>query len=265
MATPRPQIALPGALRRPFRPRLSRRASGFLGGLALLIGLVLLADAVLTVIWGDPFSAVFTQREQKKLSKQLDAADQATLPLGTLQLVRGAGSEQDRMAVLGAHERGSTRAGDPIGRLSIPRIHSKYVFVAGTGEESLKKGPGHYAGAAFPGEHGTVAIAGHRTTYAAPFRHLDKLRRGDVITIGMGYGFFTYRVEGQRTVQPTNITVLRPKRYDRLVLTTCTPLFSAAKRLVVSAKLVKADPRGPAIHLVPVPPKAPSFTARPQR
>jgi sortase A len=264
MSTPRSQLAIPGLFRRPPRLRLSRRASGFVGGLALLIGLVLLLDALLTVIWGDPFTAIFTQQEQKELSKKLDSAENATLPAGTLALVRRAGSESDRMAVLGAHLRGTSRAGDPLGRISIPKIGVGYVFVAGTGEESLKKGPGHYMGAAMPGEHGTVAVAGHRTTYAAPFRHLDKLRRGDLITIKMGYGRFSYKVEEQRTVLPTDISVLRNKRYDRIVLTTCTPLFSAAKRLVVSAKLVHATPEGRAIKLVPLAPRAPSFTAQPR-
>jgi sortase A len=261
MAAPRPQLAIPGAFRQPPRLRLSRRVSGFVGGLALLIGLVLLADALVTVIWGDPLTAVFTQREQKALGKKLDAAEHAPLPASTLELVRRAGSEKERMAVLAAHERAVSRSGDPLGRISIPKIHAGFVFVAGTGTRSLKKGPGHYMGAALPAERGTVAIAGHRTTYAAPFRRLDRLRRGDPIVLTMPYGRFTYRVEGSRAVPPTQIGVLRNKNYERIVLTTCTPMFSADKRLVVSARRTSATPRGAAIKLLPVAPRPPDWTA----
>src|SRR3954471_12090414 len=201
MTVLRQQAPIPAGFR---RPRLSRRASGLLGGLAVFIGLVLVADALVTVVWQDPFTAVFTQQEQKALGKKLEAAGNTALPASTLELVRRAGSESERMAVLAAHERGTARAGDPLGRIYIPKTGKNFVFVSGTGVETLKKGPGHYAGTALPGEHGTVAIAGHRTTYAAPFQNLDKLHRGDVVTMTMGYGLFTYRVEGQRTVLPTD-------------------------------------------------------------
>ena len=132
-----------------------------------------------------------------------------------------------------------------------------FVFVAGTGENSLKRGPGHYANNVLPGQRGTVAIAGHRTTYEAPFRRLDKLRRGDRITLTMPYGLFTYTVEGSRVVSPGHTTVLRHVRHDRLVLTTCTPMFSATQRLVVTGRLERAIPRGAAIELTPIAPSAP--------
>ena len=127
--------------------------------------------------------------------------------------------------------------------------------------ETLKKGPGHYGGTALPGERGTVAIAGHRTTYAAPFHNLDKLRRGYAITLTMPWGQFSYSVEGSRSVPPTQTTVLRHVDRQRLVLTTCTPLGSADKRIVVTARLRQVIPRGPAIDLVPVAPRPPQWTA----
>jgi sortase A len=236
---------------------LPARASGFLGGLALLLGVVLIVDAAATVLWQDPLTAVFAQQEQKALSKKLAASEGAALSPSTLALVRKAGSDRQRMALLGAHERETTAAGEPLGRIAISRIGVNFVFVAGTGEKSLKKGPGQYSDNVLPGERGTVAIAGHRTTYLAPFRKLDKLRRGDAITLTMPYGRFSYAVEGSRVVSPRHTSVLRHVRHDRLVLTTCTPLFSAAKRIVVSARLERATPRGNAIQLIPVPPVAP--------
>jgi sortase A len=260
MMVPRPQVSLPGVFRRPPRPRLSRRTSGFFGGLAVFIGLVLLFDAVITVVWEDPFTAIFTQQEQKELSSRLDAAEKAPLPADTLALVRRAGSETERMAVLGAHERTTAQAGDPLGRIWIPKTGMKFVFLEGTGTETLKGGPGHYHGTALPGERGTVAIAGHRTTYLAPFRRLNHLKRGSPIVLTMPYGVFTYAVEKLKSVPPTQTTVLGPASYDRLVLTTCNPIGSDSERLVATARLEHATPRGPAIKLVPVAPRAPDWT-----
>ena len=164
------------------------------------------------------------------------------------------------MAVLGAHERTTAQAGDPLGRISIPKTGMKFVFLEGVGVETLKSGPGHYAGTAMPGERGTVALAGHRTTYLAPFRRLNHLKRGNPIVLSMPYGVFTYAVEKLKSVPPTQTTVLGPANYDRLVLTTCTPMGSDSKRLVVTARLKQATPRGAAIKLVPVPPRAPDWT-----
>jgi len=93
---------------------------------------------------------------------------------------------------------------------------------------------------------GTTAIAGHRTTYLAPFRHIDALRRGDVIVLDMPYGRFTYTVEGHRIVGPTDLGVIDPVGYDRLVLSACTPLYSAAQRIVVFARLTSTQAPNPA-------------------
>jgi sortase A len=245
---------------RPLRLRFSRRASGLLGGLAVFVGFVLIADAVATVLWQDPITAVFTQADQKALSKKLERLEQAPLPPSTLALVKRAGTAEERMAVLATDLGRRTTAGGPLGRIDVPRAGVSFVFVAGTGESSLKKGPGHYAGTALPGQRGTVAIAGHRTTYSAPFRNLDRLRRGDSIRLTMPYGQFRYGVERKRVVAPSNVNVLRHERHDRLVLTTCTPPFSAAKRLIVSARSEGATPRGKTLEVTPLPPVAPTWT-----
>jgi sortase A len=254
--------AIERALRGPLRPRTSRRASGLLGGLALFVGIVLIADAIATVVWQDPITAVFTQADQKALNKKLERVERAPLPPSTLALVKKAGSAEERMAVLAGDLARRTPAGDPLGRIAVPGAGTSFVFVAGTGESSLRKGPGHYAGTALPGQRGTVAIAGHRTTYSAPFRRLDRLRRGDGITLTMPYGRFTYRVEGKRVVAPSNVGVLRHVRRDRLVLTTCTPPFSATKRLILTARAEHATPRGKALDVTPLPPVAPNWTRR---
>jgi sortase A len=128
------------------------------------------------------------------------------------------------------------RQGAPVGILRIPRIHLDMIVVNGTSPAVLKKGPGHYIGTAYPWETtGRVAIAGHRTTYLHPFWSLDKLRPGDLIRLVTEYGTFDYHVTGSRVIVPTAGWVLNETPAPTLVLTTCTPRFSASHRLVVFA------------------------------
>jgi len=114
--------------------------------------------------------------------------------------------------------------------------------VEGTDTGDLRKGPGHYPETPLPGERGTVGIAGHRTTYGAPFRTIDKLRRGDAIVVDMTYGRFVYRVEKTRIVEPTEVSVKRRVDHERLILSACHPLYSAAQRIVVFARLRERGP-----------------------
>lgn len=257
MALPRPQIALQDVRGHLARLPQSRQASGLAGGLLLVVGAVLLATALMTIFWQDPVTAVFAQHDQRVLSAKLAAAEQAPVPKSTLTLVQRAESDPERLAVLARDLAARSPTGNPLGRIGISRIGANFVFVAGTGKGSLKKGPGHYDRSPLPGLPGTVAIAGHRTTYSAPFRRMNKLRRGDKITLTMPYGRFTYSVEGLRVVLPGNVGVLKHVRHNRLVLTTCTPVDSAAKRLVATARLERAVARGPAVTLVPTLPAAP--------
>jgi sortase A len=154
-----------------------------------------------------------------------------------------------------------TRGGRPLGELRIPRLDTHYVVVEGTNTDNLRRGPGHYRGTALPGQPGTVGIAGHRTTYGAPFRHLDALRAGDAITITMPYGRFVYRVEGTRIVKPQDVSSLRSIGRQRLALTACHPLYSAAQRLVVLARLETATPRGAAVAPAATPAARPASRA----
>jgi sortase A len=129
--------------------------------------------------------------------------------------------------------------GRAVAILRIPAIEVDLVVVEGTDTESLKKGPGHYERTAYPWQDGgRVAIAGHRTTYGAPFWALDELETGDRIVLATEYGVFDYRVTGSRIIPPTDGSVLRPTEEPTLVLTTCNPRFSAAERLVVFADRV---------------------------
>ena len=90
----------------------------------------------------------------------------------------------------------------------------------------------------------TVGIAGHRTTYLAPFRFINELHRGDRIYVTMPYGKFTYVVQKQQIVQPTDVWVVNNVGYDRLVLSACNPIYSASQRIIVFAKLTLGDAAG---------------------
>ncbi|MGH2672284.1 MAG: sortase [Actinomycetota bacterium] len=129
--------------------------------------------------------------------------------------------------------------GEAVAILRIPKIELNYVVVEGTDTESLKKGPGHYSWTSYPWEEtGRVAIAGHRTTYGAPFWSLNELKSGDRIVLATEYGIFNYRVTESRIILPSQAAVLHETENPTLVLTTCNPRFSAAERLVVFAERV---------------------------
>jgi sortase A len=129
--------------------------------------------------------------------------------------------------------------GKAVAILVIPKMDLDMVVVEGTDTESLKKGPGHYSQTAYPWEDsGRVGIAGHRTTYGAPFWSLDELREGDRITLKTEYGIYNYRVTRDVIIDQSEAWVLDPTNRPTLVLTTCNPRFSASQRLIVFAERV---------------------------
>ena len=147
--------------------------------------------------------------------------------------------------------------GGSLGLIEIPKIDVKKFLVEGVGVEDLKKGPGHYPETPMPGEKGNAAIAGHRTTYGAPFYDLNELAPGDEIVVTTGAGRFRYAVSESVIVDPVDgAYVLDPTEDDRLTLTTCNPRFSAAERLIVVAKLM-SNPSPPRAEPDPAAPPAP--------
>jgi sortase A len=221
----------------------ARQALRALSTVLIVSGAMLIADAGLTLVWQEPISAVYAKLQQRQLAGQLNDLENLTdLQLRALERLR---TENRRIAFLARLLRRRAEPGDAIGRIKIKRIGINFVVVEGTKPEDLRKGPGHYADTPFPGIRGTVALAGHRTTYLAPFRKLDKMRRGDLITVEMPYARFTYRTELRRIVDPSAYAyVTARRRYDRLALTACHPLYSAAQRIVVFARLVDVQARG---------------------
>jgi sortase A len=138
----------------------------------------------------------------------------------------------------------SVPPGGAIDHLVIPKIGvSKYV-VQGVSEDDLRRGPGHYPQTVLPGQDGNAAIAGHRTTYGAPFFELNELTVGDEILITDLQGrTWVYKVsEPPFPVSPDDVSVLDPTPYARLTLTTCNPRFEATQRLIVIARLTGRAP-----------------------
>lgn len=138
--------------------------------------------------------------------------------------------------------------GKALGRLVIPRLGLRTVVVNGTRwGEDLSRGPGKYEQTVLPGLGGLTAIAGHRTTFGAPFRHIDDLEAGDPITLELPYGTFRYRVVGHRIVDKADWSIIRPRGYEALVLSACHPLYSAAQRWIVVARLASVELRSGAV------------------
>lgn len=222
-----------------------RRALRALSTVLIVSGSLLIADAGITLVWQEPISALYARYTQNQLAGDLGELENLSqLQLQALARLR---SEQRRIAFLARALRQRVHEGDAIGRIKIKRMKINFVVVQGTDAATLRKGPGHYPDTTFPGLPGTVAIAGHRTTYLAPFRKLNQMRKGDEIVLEMPYGRFTYRTELRKIVKPDAYRyVTRRRPYDRIALTACHPLYSAAKRIVVFARLVSTEARGKA-------------------
>lgn len=125
-------------------------------------------------------------------------------------------------------------------KISIPEIDLEWVVNEGTDYRTLREGPGFYIGSTLPGEAGTCVVAGHRSTYGAPFNRLDELEEGDEIFLETdGNEEFTYIVTGKKAVIPTDISVLENTDYPTLLLSTCTPKYFATRRLVIFARIIE--------------------------
>ena len=222
-----------------------RRALRALSTVLIVAGALLLADAALTLLWQEPVSALYGRVQQDKLEGQLKDLEKAPIAAVDQRALSKLDASR-RLAFAARSLKRRSKAGDALGRIRIPEIGVSDVFVEGTAAPDLRRGPGHYPATPLPGQRGTVAIAGHRTTYGAPFHDVDQLRRGDRIELDMPYGRFTYRVERLRIVKPTAVEVTDAVGYDRLVLSACHPLYSAAQRIIVFARLERAEARGAA-------------------
>src|SRR3954447_8062874 len=169
-----------------------RHALRALSTVLILAGALLLVDAGLTLAWQEPVSALYAKVTQDRLGGDLRKLENAApTPLEARALVHLKTSDK-KLAFLARSLKRRTKEGEAAGRIRIPAIGAKYVVVDGTGPADLRKGPGFFPENPYPGAGGATAIAGHRTTYAAPFHNIDDLDKGDDVIVEMPYGKFTY-------------------------------------------------------------------------
>ncbi|HZT15023.1 MAG TPA: class D sortase [Gaiellaceae bacterium] len=229
-----------------------RRATRLLGTLLVVAGVLTLAWAVVVWRWQDPFTALYTHFQQEHLahvySKHAAAFVAAQPPpivrRPTRNPARELAAAEKQIALEAARYRRSLRAGDPVGRMKIGRIGLNMIVVQGTDEASLEKGPGHYIGTALPGQGRLIYVAGHRTTFLAPFSHIDSIRNGDYVTFELPYATFTYRAFRHYVVPADDLSVLVNHGREILRLQACHPRFFATHRYIVDARLVAFTPHG---------------------
>jgi sortase A len=213
------------------------RALRIVSIMLITAGIVVLADAGLTLVWQEPLSAAYGSIKQGQAADELKDLEAQYPTAADLAAVAGVKGDAAKARILADRYAPHLKEGHAFGRIQIDRINLDIVVVQGTDTASLEKGPGHYKNTSIPGQPGTVAIAGHRTTYLAPFRHIDEIQNGDQIRIEMPYAAFTYVVTKHEVVDPGDIQILKPVGYPQLVLTACHPPYSAAHRYAVFAKL----------------------------
>lgn len=234
-----------------------RRAARLAGTLMMIAGAGTLAWAALVWRWEDPFTALYTHYEQRQLSSAYEKRfEQFSRPKG--HAPAGLAASRREIARDARSYRLHSRRGEALGRLRIPRLDLNIILVDGVDHDSLKRGPGRYAGERLdvpdvsgtlprdfmPGEGQLVYVAGHRTTYLAPFSHIDRLRAGDPVTIELPYATFQYRIARHRIVSSTNLDMLVPHGREVLVLQACHPRFFASQRYLAYAVPVRVIPRG---------------------
>jgi sortase A len=229
-----------------------RRVLGALGRALVTLGLLLLLF-VAYQLWG---TGIYQARAQNDLEQQFNEAlrrrGASTTPSSAAPPSGPAAAVTTTLAPPTV-----PRQGDAVARIGIPKIGVDQYVVEGVDVDDLRKGPGRYPSTQLPGHEGNSAIAGHRTTYGAPFGDLDQVEPGDEINLTTVQGRFVYAVTEQRVVDPGEISVLDPspdparsgRQLATLTLTTCNPRFSAETRLIIRAVLDL-----PAGESVPLPP-----------
>jgi sortase A len=234
---------------KPKRPRGSR-----LGKILIALGILLIAYSGAVIFWGDPATGLYARWKQHQLASAFDkdyVAYAAALDLTPVAEERPpvvnqqeiAEYDRDRVEAAANRLQGKLRMGHALGRLRVPRIDLNAVFVQGTRwGPDLSQGPGHYAQTSLPGVGRTMAIAAHRTTFGAWFRHIDSLKTGDRVSLRVPYATLYYRVFAHKIVKSGDWSIIRDRGFDTLVLSACHPLYSASHRWVVFAALVRVDP-----------------------
>jgi sortase A len=214
-----------------------RKGLRLLGTVLIVAGVLMLAWVVVVWRWEDPFTAIQTYFSQKHLKTTYLHRSQSfrrTLPAPA----RDAASAWHEAKLAARRYDPTLHRGEPVGRLRIGRLGLDIYVVQGTDHESLKKGPGHYPASALPAQGRLIYIAGHRTTYLAPFAHINDIKNGDYMTLEVPYGTFEYRAYRHYVVPADDVALLKNTGKEILRLQACHPRFFATHRYIVDARLV---------------------------
>jgi sortase A len=217
------------------------------GAVLIVAGAASIVWALVVWQWQDPFTALYTTYQQHKLASAYGKeVARYQPPPAVVRTARAHGaslaSEERAVALAARLYRGTLTPGRPVGRIKVHRLGLNAILVAGTDHDSLTKGPGWERSTFLPGEGQLVYIAGHRTTYLAPFAHIDSLRPGDVVTIEVPYGTFTYRIRSHRIVPSDDLAVLRSHGHEVVALQACHPRFFATHRYIAYAVPTRVVP-----------------------
>jgi sortase A len=225
-----------------------------LGTSLIVVGICAVTWTIVVWRWQDPFTALYTLYQQHKLASRYHKIEANYHPLLARRQAARTGNnaspalrvaDERRLVALDAQRyRRTLRPGHPLGRIKVPRLGLSSILVVSTDHDSLTKGPGWYTGSYLPGQGQLMYIAGHRTTYLAPFAHIDSLRPGDSVTIQVPYGTFFYRVRSHVIVPADDVARLRSHNREVVALQACHPRFFATNRYIVYAVPVRVAPKG---------------------
>ena len=219
-----------------------RRFVRICGIVLATLGVLTLAWVIVVWRWQDPFTGLYTRWEQHKLAQQLQH-EFDTQPGPRLAGKKSPAAEARAIQHAAAQFRRNAKVGQAIGRIIVPRLGLNMVLVNGTDESSLQRGPGRDLQSFMPGQSRLVYIAGHRTTFLAPFSQIQAIQPGDRITLEMPYGTFVYRAFRHLIVPADDLSVLKSPQHELLTLQACHPRFFATHRYLVDGRLVAVEPR----------------------
>ena len=242
----------------------------FVGTSLIVLGVAAVAWTIVVWRWQDPFTALYTMYQQHKLAGRYHKIVESYHPL-LVEKTKAAQAQQAHKtktsapvvpAVPVAVERKlirqdanryqqSLHSGTPLGRIRVHRLGLNIVLVTGTDSDSLTKGPGWDMRTYLPGQGKLIYVAGHRTTYLAPFAHIDSMKAGDLVTVEVPYGTFVYRVRNHVIVPSDDLARLRSDNRpagtppgEVIALQACHPRFFATHRYIVYATLARVVPKG---------------------
>jgi sortase A len=212
--------------------------------LIIVAGVALLAWTATVYVWKDPFTAAYTAWEQRQLARSLDDTIDRWEPVTPPRKAQprptsGVTRKPVNVRREARAYRLDAESGDAVARLQVPRLDLDVVIVNGTDVGDLRRGPGRHLDSSMPGEGELVYIAGHRTTFGAPFSAIDKLTPGDRISLKLPYATVVYEVTENRIVDQFELSVLESRGREELILQACHPRFFSSERYLVYARPVQ--------------------------